>query len=71
MVQPLGAILGGVHKCTGQTKGQSMNPGRRGFKGPRLGLWDPLWWSQSTTKVGGVTGYADAQGRVKTSRFQA
>ena len=30
--QPFGANPGGVHRSYGQTKGQSLNPGRRGVE---------------------------------------
>lgn len=37
----MGAILGGVHKFTGQTKGQKMNPGRRGVQRAKVGTVGP------------------------------
>ena len=53
----------GVHWSNGQTKGQIMNPGRRGLGKPKSGVWDPLGWPQTTTKVVVVRWDTDEQGR--------
>ena len=66
----MGPNSGGVHRCTGQTKGQRMNPGRRGFKGPKYGLWDLLSSSESATKVVVMVVVVCAQGSFFPCRFK-
>ena len=62
MGQTLGWIPGGVHLFLGQTKGQTLYPGRRGLLEAKMNHWGPMGWSTTATKVVVVRWSADAQG---------